>query len=105
MSALPLAPAMSDKREWLNAPATNLEQQRRRVVVLGFWHAGSVFCQNLLDDLRFVQGKHADGVSVLGIHTPKFDAERSARVVHKAINRFGVRFPVANDPGFEAWQH
>ena len=105
MSALPLAPELSSNLEWINAPATTLGKQRGRVVLLGFWHAGSVYCQNLLDDLRFVQGRHADGVSVLGIHTPKFDAERSSRLVHKALNRLGVRFPVANDPAFEVWQH
>jgi hypothetical protein len=105
MSALPLAPELSGKLEWINAPAISLPALRGRVVLLAFWHAGSAYSLNLLDDLRALQGKHADGVSVLGIHTPKFDAERDVRVVQKAINRGFVRFPVANDPAFEAWQH
>lgn len=105
MNALPLAPEFSGSLEWVNAPAPSLTQQRGRVVILGFWHAASAYCHNLLDDLRFIHGKHADGVSVFGIHTPKFEAERDQRLVQKAINRHGVRFPVASDPGFVTWQH
>lgn len=105
MNALPVAPELSGSLEWINAPAPSLGLLRGRVVLLGFWHAGSVYCQNLLNDLRFLQGKHADGVSVFGIHTPKFEAERSPKLVQKAINRYGVRFPVANDPAFVTWQH
>lgn len=105
MSALPLAPELSGKLEWINSPAIGLEQLRGRVVLLAFWHAGSAQCQNLLDDLRFLQAKHADGLSVLGLHVPKFDAQRSARCVAKAVNAAGIRFPVASDPAFETWQH
>jgi len=105
MNASPLAPALAEQLEWVNSPPRTLRAQRGRVVLLAFWSAGSVYGHNLLDDLRAVQARHADGVSVIGIHTPKFDAERSARVALKAINRFGLRFPVAHDPGFVAWQH
>jgi peroxiredoxin len=103
--APPVAPELTAALHWINAPAPRLRQLRGRVVLLGFWHAGSVYCQNLLDDLRQLQGKHADGLSVIGIHTPKFEAERDERIVLKAINRLGVRFPVASDPEFSAWQH
>jgi hypothetical protein len=105
MTALPFAPEFHAGLEWVNAAPTSLGSARGRVVVLGFWHAASAWCQNLIDDLRFLQGKHADGISVFGIHTPKFEAERDARTVQKAINRLGIRFPVASDPAFVTWQH
>ena len=105
MTALPHAPEFSGGLEWINAPAQTLGQQRGRVVLIAFWHAGSAWCQNLLDDLRFIQAKHAESVSVFGIHTPKFETERNGKLVQKAINRAGVRFPVASDPGFVTWQH
>jgi DNA-binding beta-propeller fold protein YncE len=105
MSAVPLAPEFYPGLEWVNSPAPSLARLRGRVVVLGFWHAGSAWCHKLLDDLRFIQGKHADGLSVFGIHSPKFEAERSPRVVQKAINQHAVRFPVANDAAFVTWQH
>lgn len=105
MNALPLAPELAESLEWVNSAPRSLRQQRGRVVLLAFWSAGSVYCHNLLDDLRNVLGKHADGVSVFGIHTPKFDAERSPKRLLKAVNRLGVRFPVAHDPSFITWQH
>jgi hypothetical protein len=105
MTAASLAPELSAGLEWINAPATALAQQRGRVVLLGFWHAASAYCHNLLEDLRFLQGKHSDGLSVLGIHCPKFEAERNPKLALKAVNRHALRFPVAHDPGFVTWQH
>lgn len=100
-----LAPELSPALEWLNSPPLTLAQQRGRVVALAFFSAGSAYCQNLLDDLRALQGKHADGLQVIGVHSPKFEAERQSRLALKTINRLGVRFPVAHDPAFIAWQH
>lgn len=105
MTAIAPAPALSGDLDWINAPAPSLAALRGRVVALGFWSAGSAYCHNLLDDLRTLQGKFSDGLTVLGIHVPKFDAERDPRAVVKAVNRLRVRFPVANDAGFVAWQH
>lgn len=105
MTSLPLAPELVEQLEWVNSPPRSLRSQRGRVVLLAFWSAGSVYSHNLLDDLRQVQARHADGVTVLGIHTPKFDAERGARLLLKAVNRLAVRFPVVHDPGFVTWQH
>lgn len=100
-----LAPELSSSLEWLNAPPVRLAAQRGRVVALAFFSSGSAYASNLLEDLRFLQARHSDSLAVIGIHTPKFEAERSARLAHKAINRLGVRFPVAHDPDFVAWQH
>lgn len=99
------APELSTSLEWLNAPPMRLSAQRGRVVALAFFSAGSAYASNLLEDLRFLQARHSDSLVVIGIHTPKFEAERSARVALKAINRLGVRFPVAHDPDFVTWQH
>ena len=105
MNDLALAPELSGDLDWINAPAAQLGGLRGRVVVLGFWSAGSAYCHNLLDDLRQLQARFSDGLTVLGIHTPKFAAEREQRSVLKAVNRLRLRFPVANDPGFVTWQH
>lgn len=99
------APELAATLEWLNAPAPRLSDLRGRVVVLAFWSAGSAYCHNLLDDLRVLQAKFSDGLTVLGIHTPKFDAEREPRTVLKAINRLRLRFPIAHDADFTTWQH
>jgi hypothetical protein len=105
MSALPLAPEFSGALQWINAPASTLRQQRGRVVLVAFWHAGSAWSHNLLDDLRLLQARHSESLGVFAIHTPKFEAERDPKRVQKAVNRHQLRFPVAHDPEFTAWQH
>ncbi|NIQ93246.1 MAG: hypothetical protein GWN87_02795, partial [Desulfuromonadales bacterium] len=41
---------------------------------------------------------------VIGIHSPKFPNERVGENLQKAINRYYIRHPVANDPGFQVWK-
>src|SRR5690606_22281849 len=60
---------------------------------------------NMLVDLAYLQFRFADGLSVLGVHVPKFDAQRDPERIARAVNRLGVRFPVASDADAVAWQH
>src|SRR5690606_13455246 len=105
MNAVHMATELSDRLDWLNVPSLRLERLRGRVVALGFWHAGSVLSGSLMRDLQVIQGRHSDGLTVVGIHCPKFDAERERDCVLKAISRLGLRFPMAADPDLVAWQH
>lgn len=99
------APEFHIGMEWVNAAPQRLAELRGRAVLLYFFHAGSAWCQNGLEDMRQLQQRFADGLSVLGIHVPKFEAERDPRVLLKALNRLFVRFPVAQDADFVCWQH
>lgn len=105
MAANPIAPELPSSLQWLNvqqAPA--LDKLRGRVVLLHFFNAANVNSLHLLQELRLVEARHHDGLSVLGIHTPKFDHERQPANVLKAVNQLHVRHPVANDPDWSAWQ-
>lgn len=90
---------------WVNTDqAPELPTLRGRIVLLYFWtfdHGGSL---NALEDVRHLEQRFADGLTVIGIHTPRYVHQRNAAVVLKAVNRLGLRHPVANDPGFLAWQ-
>ena len=105
MIEFPLAPDLSPALSWVNAAPLRIAALRGRLSALIFWHAGSATSANALADLGYLQIKHADGLSVIGIHTPKFDAQREADFVARAVNRLGVRFPVASDPDAVVWQH
>lgn len=101
-TTLPELPAELD---WVNTdqpPA--LATLRGRVVLLFFWtfdHANSLAA---LDEVRALEQRFPDGLTVIGIHTPRYTHQRDAAVVLKAVNRLGLRHPVANDPGFLLWQ-
>lgn len=105
MTDSPLAPDLSPALTWVNCAPQRLAALRGRVVALVFWHAGSATSANVLADLAQLQAKFSDGLSVLGLHVPKFDAQRDAGQVARAVNRLGVRFPVASDPDALTWQH
>src|SRR5205085_7019022 len=105
MSVRPAAPPLPTSLVWVNArQPPRLDVLRGRVVLLHFWTYSNVNSQNVLPDLRYLENKYHDGLSVLGIHTPKFATERTEQNVLKATNRHWVRHPVATDPDFACWQ-
>ncbi|MEJ2685929.1 MAG: thioredoxin-like domain-containing protein [Gammaproteobacteria bacterium] len=106
MSESPIrAPELPTKLEWFNtAQPVKLAEQRGKVVVLDFWTYCCINCVHVLADLRYLEEKYRDGLTVIGVHSPKFPRERVGRQVQKAINRYHIRHPVANDPELSLWR-
>jgi len=105
MNARVNAPALPAALDWVNTDAPpKLEALRGRVTLLSFWTFDCVNCTNLLPDLRYLENKYHDGLSVIGVHTPKYEYQRQSAAVLKAVNRNHIRYPVANDPYYLAWQ-
>jgi peroxiredoxin len=105
MNARVVAPELPDTLEWINAAEPpSLAALRGRVVLLYFWTFDSVNCTNALADLRYLESKYHDGLCVIGVHTPKYDYQRQAAPVLKAVNRCHIRYPVANDPDYTLWR-
>ncbi len=99
------APELPAELEWVNTrEPPRLATLRGRVVVLAFWTASDVHSRHVVADLRHLESKYHDGLTVLALHVPRFDCERSAASVLKAVNRNHVRCAVANDSGFRCWQ-
>jgi len=91
------APELPDNLEWFNTdqPLT-LASQRGKVVLLDFWTYCCINCMHVLPDLRYLENKYPETLSVIGIHSPKFENERVGAQLQKAINRHHIRHPVAN---------
>lgn len=105
MNARVVAPELPPNLDWINTDQPpSLDALRGRVVLINFWTYDCVNCINLLPDLRYFENKYHDGVSVLGVHAPKYDTQRQPGAVLKAVNRHHIRHPVASDPGYLAWQ-
>ncbi|MFI4970215.1 MAG: redoxin family protein [Lysobacterales bacterium] len=91
--------------DWVNVdPRPRLADLRGRVALLWFWSYDAVNCWNLVPDLRRLEAKHHDGLTVLGVHCPKYPHQRESEAVLHAVNRLGLRHPVASDPQFRLWQ-
>ena len=91
--------------EWVNATrAPQLGELRGRVILIWFWSYDSVNCWSLVPDLRFLEDKYHDGLTVFGVHCPKYPQQVPGDGVLRAVNRHRLRHAVANDPGFRLWQ-
>jgi thiol-disulfide isomerase/thioredoxin len=73
-------------------------------VLLDFWTFCCANCLHVLDELRPVEERFADVLSVIGVHSPKFAHERDPRAVGAAIERYAVDHAVINDPELRLWQ-
>lgn len=99
------APEFPADLEWFNTdqPLT-LEGQRGKIVLLNFWSYCSVNCMHVLPDLRYLEHKYPQSLSIISVHSPKFENERIGTHLQKAVNRNHIRHPVANDPKFQLWR-
>ncbi|MGH3104142.1 MAG: cytochrome c biogenesis protein DipZ [Gaiellaceae bacterium] len=101
------APDFTDISEWINTPGgepLSLRQLRGKVVVIDFW---TYSCINCLRTLPYIKGweetYRADGLAIVGVHTPEFAFEREPANVRGAVRRLGLRYPVALDNDFGTW--
>jgi thiol-disulfide isomerase/thioredoxin len=82
----------------------SLAELRGRFVLLDFWTAGCINCVHVLDELRPVESRWTDVLSVIGVHSPKFGHEAEPGAVHDAVMRLGVQHPVLDDADLRTWQ-
>lgn len=89
---------------WLNVPeAHSLTALRGKLVILDFWTLGCINCIHIVPTLRRVEEAFPDEVVVIGVHSPKFAAERDSERVRQATARYGVTHPVVHDPELRLW--
>jgi AhpC/TSA family len=82
-----------------------MDRLRGRPMLIEFWD----FCRhNSLRTLPYVRAWHeryeADGLQVVGIHTPGFARSRERRAVEAAVARLEIAYPVLLDPDLEMWR-
>jgi len=100
-----LAPDLGgSQQDWLNTTgAIELASLRGRIVILDFWTSCCINCIHTLATLARVETMFNEDVLVIGVHSPKFDAERSRSALISAISRYEINHPVVNDCDFRIW--
>ncbi len=98
---------------WLNTAdyagsdggALTLADLKGKVVLVDFWTYSCINCQRTLPFVTAWYDKYkADGLVVIGVHTPEFAFEHVAANVRDAAARLGVTYPVALDNNYKTWQ-
>ncbi len=100
------APEPVGEGGWLNTGGKDLTLRdlRGSIVILDFWTFCCVNCLHVLDELRELEEAHRDTVVIVGVHSPKFAHEADHAAVADAVERYGVRHPVLDDPRLETWK-
>jgi cytochrome c biogenesis protein CcdA/thiol-disulfide isomerase/thioredoxin len=101
------APEFAGISRWYNTangqPLT-MAALRGRVVLVDFWTYSCINCLRALPHVKQLWDRYRDrGLVVVGVHTPEFRFEADPGNVADAIERLGVRFPVALDPDDTTW--
>src|SRR5579883_1114338 len=100
------APQIAGIEKWINSPPLELSQLKGKVVLIDFWTYSCINCIRTLPYLKkWYDSYHKDGLVIIGVHTPEFDFEKNPDNVEKAVQNFGIKYPVALDNQFVTWRN
>jgi thiol-disulfide isomerase/thioredoxin len=85
-------------------PRIGISDFKGRFLLLDFWTLCCVNCHHVLAELRPIEHKFADVLTVVGVHSPKFEYEKLPESVAAGISRHEVTHPVLNDPNMSTWE-
>ncbi len=101
------APAFTGIVQWLNTPdhrPLTIAGLRGKVVLVDFWTYSCINCQRSLPHVEaWAKAYAADGLVVVGVHTPEFAFEHVPSNVKAAAAQLGVRYPIAIDDNYATW--
>ena len=89
----------------MNSPPLTPQQLRGKVVLVDFWTYSCINCLRALPYVKaWAQKYAAQGLVVIGIHTPEFAFEKLPDNVRRAMRDLGITYPVALDNDFKVWR-
>ena len=101
------APAFSGIQQWLNTPGgqpLTLASVKGKVVIVDFWAYSCINCQRELPHVEaWAKNYAADGLEVVGVHTPEYAFEHVPSNVAAGARRLGLTFPIALDNSYDTW--
>jgi cytochrome c biogenesis protein CcdA/thiol-disulfide isomerase/thioredoxin len=98
-------PSLAGATVWLNSPELSAASLRGKVVVIDFWTYSCINCLRTLPYVKAWSDTYQDhGLVVVGVHAPEFAFEKQESNVERAVERFGIRYPVAIDNDLAIWR-
>ena len=98
------APGFDGATRWFNSPPLSMQSLRGKVVLVEFWTRECINCVHVLPHTKALYDRYAaDGLVVVGVHTPEYDEERDASALKDAIGALDIKYPVAMDNDYRIW--
>ena len=98
-------PSFDGATAWLNSPPLTAADLRGNVTLVQFW---TYTCINWLRTFPYIRAwanaYEANGLVVIGVHTPEFGFEHDIDNVRRAAHDMHVEYPVALDNDYAVWQ-
>ncbi|HET6808025.1 MAG TPA: thioredoxin family protein [Nitrososphaera sp.] len=104
-SQFKLAPELTNVNGYINSEPITLAELRGKVVLVDFWTYSCINCIRTIPYLNAWHEKYADnGLVIVGVHTPEFEFEKDYNNVKAAVEKFDIKYPVAQDNEKGTWQ-
>ena len=85
------APELPPNQPWFNTDhPLSLGQLKGRVVILDFWTYCCINCLHVLPELKYLEKKYKDSLTVIGVHCGKFDNEKETENIRQALLRYDI---------------
>jgi thiol-disulfide isomerase/thioredoxin len=96
---------LSGATGWINSKPLTAKELKGKVVLVDFWTYSCINCLRSLPYIEAWAQKYKDsGLVVIGVHTPEFGFEQKLPNVQKAVQKYGVTFPIALDSNYAIWK-
>ena len=92
-------------QQWLNSAPLTIADLKGDVVLIQFWTFACINCQRTLPHItQWHQQYAAQGLKVIGIHTPEFAFERDPDNIKRALQQHQITYPVPVDNDYKTWK-
>lgn len=92
-------------QQWLNSDPLTIADLKGNVVLIQFWTFACINCQRTLPHITQWHRQYAaQGLKVIGIHTPEFAFERDPNNIKRALQQHQITYPVPIDNDYKTWK-
>jgi len=101
-----VAKELVEPQGYINIDYINITDQiGKNIVLVDFWTYSCINCQRTFPYLNDWYEKYGDeGLVIIGVHTPEFEFEKDYENVVRAVEKYGIEYPVVQDNDFQTWR-
>lgn len=95
---------VQESSKWFNVSRPlEVADFKDRIILLDFWTYSCVSCTQTLPEIKKLEQQFGSKITVIGVHSGKFENDKDAVAIKKAILRYDISHPVINDSDLKIW--